>query len=163
MSSFIHSSKMFNSVQNSIIELLNDNHYNLPYKFRTVYPALFSGDKKTAATQVKKIINTIREISVLCVCLQYKSHRSEPGALQKEIENNLTEVYQGREYMPLNKHGLVKSLGSIQYQIETEHLTELRPLTGEEAAALEFIDALKFSLSYHIVMNSKEADAAPWS
>ena len=156
---------MFNSAARVITEAFQSRDFYGPYKFKKIYPALYDkGQPKQIEMQVKKIINTIRELSVLCVTLQYKNHYSKPGELQAEIEQQLVNVYTGREFQALNIYGLVKVISSILYQIEPNHLEELRPLTSDETNALEFLRELKAAAALNIVEKLPQYESAgAWS
>lgn len=106
-------------------------------------------------------MDTIRELNVVCVSLQYKNEYK--GSLDQEIKEQLEYVKTTLDYESLNNVGLYKSLQCLNYQIETHHLRELRELTPEEENALFFINELKTHLAHEIVTGLDSYDKAKWS
>jgi hypothetical protein len=156
MSSFINSAKHFNSIENKIVDKAIFEKYYFPYPLKEVYPCLFgfSRDEKEIKRVVKHIINTVKELQVLCVCLQYKHHYV--GVLDKEIQEQLEIVNVKDAPIHLTDVALFKLLGCTLYQIETNHLQELRNLTTDEQNALMFLKELQKSVAFDIVSKSTE-------
>jgi hypothetical protein len=164
MSSYINSSKHFNSVQDKLESLLIWNHDNFytPYKIKSLYPEIYD---RNWNTEVKKekitgIIDTLRKLQVLCVSLQYAHHHE--GTLDKEIQEQTEIVMCKKEREILTTHGLYNAIGCIGYQIEAKHLKELRELTEEESKALEFLEIMRDELAHHLVSKLPE-DKTRWS
>lgn len=163
MSSFICSPKHFNSIEKSVIYLTQDRNFYFPYAFKNTFPELYNTgfytqDKIDA--KVKSIIDTLRELNVLCVSLQYKSHY--PGTLDKEIAEQLEVVKMKDAGQSLTKLSLLKQLQCLDYQIETEHLKELRSLTPDEENAMYFIKELENALAMDIIHKLPDYDKLSW-
>ena len=163
MSSFICSSKHFNSIERTVINLTQDQNFYFPYAFKCVYPELY---EKRYYTQdridsaVTEIVNVLRELNVLCVSLQYKHHY--PGTLDKEISEQKAIVSDRAQSANLSKIELYKALICVSYQIEEQHLTELRQLSQQETNALFFIKEMKGALSADIIRSLPDYDVAAW-
>jgi hypothetical protein len=169
MSSFICSPKHFNSIEWNVREMLNTkNDFDLPYDAQKVFTGIYKSSWKKHEPQqvneiVKNLINDLRKINVLCVTLQYKEHYA--GKVDQEIETQ-TEILTGvgREEKPviLTPLGLYNSLNCVKYQIEIEHLTELRELNANEERAMYFLKVLIDELAKYIVSKLPE-DKNTWS
>ncbi len=86
MSSFINSSKHFASVKKSIITLRYREKDIMKFKIARLLPELSvlnSRNQEMAEEKINEIIDTIIDIQVICVCLQYKHHYI--GTLDKKI------------------------------------------------------------------------------
>ncbi|WP_270561474.1 hypothetical protein [Bacteroides cellulosilyticus] len=164
MSSFINSSKHFASVKKSIITLRYREKDIMKFKIARLLPELSvlnSRNQEMAEEKINEIIDTIIDIQVICVCLQYKHHYI--GTLDKKIYETQEHIKGNLETGEiLSKIALFKAIQSILYQIELEHLTDLRPLSQKEETALKFMDILKEALMYSIIRNLDEYDKAEW-
>jgi len=164
MSSFIPSAKHFNSIERSVIFLTQSSNFYFPYSFKDKFPKIYNKghySQDAIDAEVKAIIDTLRELTPLCVTLQYKHHYQ--GGVDKEIAEQtaiLKQENKGGE--PLAKIGLFKALQCLSYQIETKHLTDLRSLTNEEENALFFVDELKCVLAVDIVAGLPSYDTEKW-
>jgi hypothetical protein len=163
MSSFICSPKHFNSIEKSVIYLTQDSNFYFPYSFKNTFPELY--DKRHYSQdkidlKVKQTIDTLRELNVLCVSLQYKHHY--PGTLDKEIAEQLEVAKMKDAGQSLTNISLLKQLQCLNYQIETEHLKELRSLTPDEENAMFFIEELKNALAMDIINKLPDYDKSPW-
>lgn len=147
MSSFIHSAEMFNSVEHKILSAkTSDKVWEL---------------REVSKAQIQSMIEQIRSISVLCVCLQYKHHYE--GVLDVEIEKEIKSVNSTKEFKRMNSLvDLIKAMNSINYQIEINHLKDLRNLTDLENDALELFDKIETAICKHIVSNLSEYDNSKW-
>jgi hypothetical protein len=159
MSSFLHSANHFNSVEQGIINLIQRNaNYYLPYSFKKLLPEAYqkSHNQKThkMGIEIKDFMNCIRSISVLCVNLQYKHHSTN---VDEDIQNELFELMTNKkESTVLKPIDLLKALQSINYQIEIEHLKELRELTPKETASIFILNELINSIAMYIVTNTED-------
>ncbi len=165
MSSFLNTPKHFNSIEFSIQNLFWGSNFYCPYSFKAVFPELY--DKKHYSTEriektVTGIVDTLRELSVLCVTLQYKHHYT--GSLDNEIAGQKTMLLTDKnDKTSLSKVGLYKAINCAMYQIETDHLKELRALTPEEENCLFFFKELSKTLAEDIVNELKEYKDQKWS
>jgi len=163
MSSFICNSKQFNSIEKAVTYLALGTDFYFPYSFKSVFPELYEKRKTgidTAANKVTEIIDTIRQLNVLCVSLQYAHHYE--GVLDNEIKEQTEIVMQRLECRALTSVELYKQLNCVSYQIEIEHLKELRDLTQDEENAMFFLREIQNSLASHIVHKSPAYDKAEW-
>ena len=117
MSSFICSAKHFNSIERALIKLTNGE----------------GGGK-----QIRVFMDTMRDLSVLCVTLQYA--RYYKGKLDEEIAAQREFVKEKTEIQRLSLPQLVGAMKCMRYQIEIEYLTELRPLTELENRCMGFMN-----------------------
>lgn len=164
MSSFIPSAKHFNSIERTVIFLTQNSNFYFPYSFKDKFPKIYNGrhfSQDLIDKEVISIIDTLRELTPLCVTLQYRHHYE--GKLDKEIIEQ-TEIlkHDKKGGEPLTKIGLFKALQCLSYQIETDHLKQLRNLTTEEENALFFIDELKNTLAVDIVSSLPDYEAQKW-
>ena len=165
MSSFIHNAKHFNSVEQAFKRLAIDRSFYFPYSFKQCFPVLQRSHDHGFATineEIKQIFDTIREISVLCVTLQYKDYYAGKLDAQIEVEKN-DLMSNKKQFKGLNNIETLVALQSIDYQIEIEHLKDLRPLTDQESNALFFIKEMISKLALYIVSKLPETDKAQWS
>ena len=156
MSSFLHSCTHFNSVEKALINLILDqNMYHLPYKLKTLLPDSSDRLKEKGKLELIDLMNTIRNISVLTTNLQYKEH--------SENEYNML-MLDTKTSVNIDLVTLLKALESINYQIEIEHLTALRPLSKKEEATMFILSELINSIALHIIGNSDEYNKSKgWS
>lgn len=164
MSSYINSAKHFNSIENKLQCILiwsNDNYY-MPYDIKNLYPELYSKQSTAEKKEniIRGIVDTLRHLQVLCVSLQYKHHYD--GVLDQEIANQTEVVMDRKESVHLSLHGLYNAMRCISYQIEREHLKELRELLPVEESALKFMEIIINSLAHHLVSAMPE-DECKWS
>ncbi|GAC1661487.1 MAG: hypothetical protein NVS9B7_29480 [Flavisolibacter sp.] len=111
-------------------------------------------------TELTNVIETLRELNVLCVTLQYKNHYI--GTLDNEMEEQLTIVKDRTEKKTLSLHGLYNALKCVNYQIEIEHLKEIRELSTREENAILFLDIMMRAISEQIVENLPEDKTHVW-
>lgn len=163
MSSFICSAKHFNSIEKKLHELIYDNRFYVPYSLREITPQFYDRRKtsvKSAEKELSAIVDTLRELNVLCVSLQYKHHYE--GTLDAQIQTELSEVKSKTETKYLTIHGLYNALSCLNYQIEIGHLKELRELTNGEENALTFLRELKIALASDIVSKLPDDKSNTW-
>lgn len=156
----------FNSVERGIIKLSYDKDFILPLPLSRVFPKWFymeeSGySKESVENEIKKFFNHVREFSVLCVNLQYAD--SAKGNLQDKIRSEKTDLLTNSDtFVDLSLIGLLKALESTTYQLEIEHVIQLRQLTPDEQnimfALLEFAKHLRIM----IIRNLQEYKDASW-
>lgn len=170
MSSFLHSPTQFNSVQNALNNLLldkNNGSYHLPYKLKKYFPECYDKSNVTKGlSEINDFMNTIRNLSVLCVNLQYKEKDNcNMINLDADIETEYKYlITNSKSIIKLNNIDLLKALQSINYQIETEHLEQLRALTPIEKASMYILTELTNSIALHIVSNTDEYNKSKgWS
>ena len=164
MSSYICSAKHFNSIEKKLEELVYEQDFYIPYSLRNVVPKWYEKRKYSFDVifeEIKNIINSLRELNVVCVSLQYKHHYI--GVLDEEIKNELKEVKRKTSIKNLTKHGLYNALKCLNYQIEIEHLEDIRELTIEEQKAYLFLKEFTYSLCEDIVSNLEEDKTNTWS
>jgi len=166
MSSYICSPKHFNSIEHSLKMLAYSDQFSFPYSFKVPFPALY--DRRNHSTEVIEeticnIMDNLRELNAVCVSLQYRKHLE--GSLDKEIETQKQHLMRDKKSklpLTLTNIELYKSICCLGYQIETEHLKELRELTMEEKNALFFIYQMEQSLAANIIHKLPAYDKAPW-
>lgn len=157
MSSFICSAKMFNCVAITLQDLTSSQYFYFPYSLKDAYPALISkghNSSKHINKVVNDLVDTLRTINVLCVSMQYAHHY--PGTLDAEIKAELEAVFNRSEGKQLSKVALLSQLNCLDYQIEINHLTELRELNIAESNAMLFLKEFTNALAMHIVTNTAE-------
>ena len=153
MSSFICSPKHFNSVERALLRATIQQ-----YPEWNLYDGSRDIDKQQAL--IREHMLTLRELSALCVNLQYKHHHQ--GELDEVIQADIAELKNASISRELSLIELHKACSCISYQIETEHLEELRPLTGNERTAILFLESIKTKLALHIIKALPEYDKAEW-
>lgn len=169
MSSFTNSPQHFDDAQCSIAYLIAyDTEYHLPYKIKQTYPRLHVTQGGWSTEQVEEIISsifdTIAELQVVCVNLQYRHHNE--GKVDQSIKHELEHIRQNKKIIATRRLSIIelyKSLQCINYQIETEHLTSIRELTVEEQNAMTFLSVMIDDLAHHIVNGLDEYQSAKWS
>lgn len=163
MSSFICSPETFNSVENQIPEILRKDMFNTGV-FRDVMPELYRYSDftdKQRKQKISELMDALRELNAVCVSLQYRHHYE--GKLDNEIQTQTAILLQNkRKCRHLNVYGVYKQLQCITYQIEPEHLTNLRDLTEIEAQALEFAKIMKTQIAHYIIQGLEAYDSEPW-
>lgn len=164
MSSFIHTNCHFNSVEKAIQLALaggtsKDYCYNVKKKLEKLNTSHYGVD--AVWEKVSEYMDEIRKLSSLCVSLQYKHHYE--GVLDKEIQEQ-TAILLGNksEWVELSDAGLYKALSSMMYQIELEHLKELRELTDTEKQALEMCNILINDIAHDLVRRMDDYENANW-
>ena len=164
MSSFICNDKHFAYIAKGIIYLATKTDFYFSPELLKIAPELDrhkSTGKKDAQHRIDALTNNLRDLQVLCVCLQYKHHF--PGTLDQEIQAHKQHLdYQQFTVEGLTLVRLYKALCCALYQIETHHLEELRPLTTDEREGLSFFTTLKIELSEYIIWKSPAFQNAPW-
>ena len=107
------------------------------------------------------LMDEVRNLSALCISLQYKHHYQ--GRLDKEIEHSQRELLNNKAAIrSISLIGLYKALQSIDYQIELEHLTGLRGLTDMEEVALSWIKKVSEDISERIIKELPEYESSEW-
>lgn len=165
MSSFICSPKHFNSIEASIKNLAYGSQFYFPYSFKKKFPALYEKRKQTFDNMdacVENVVDELRRLNALCVSLQYKNHYV--GKLDTEIEEQTSILMNcKKESKLLNKYELLAALKCVGYQIETEHLKDLRHLTEQEENTLYFLTEMINALAMDIVTSLPAYEKAGWS
>ena len=138
MSSFLHSSKHFNSIEKSIIELKRSSKYSG-----------FCYD--IAIFEIELVIAHYREFSCICVINQYSNHYKNPVL---EIQSCREALSDGSNHILLKPIELYKAMLSMEYQIEFDYLN--RDLTDTEKIAIEKYKNIKDQLSYLIINSLPE-------
>lgn len=165
MSSFICSNKHFASIAKGIMHIININSFHVSYDLKQIAPQIYSYkqtlNEQSAIKEVNSFIGTLMELQVLCVSLQYRHHYE--GHLDQEISEQREILHiPCNNPVPLSPAALYKSIHCALYQIETEHLEELRPLTSKEKDCLAFFGLFAANIADHIVSRLPEYDKAPW-
>ena len=148
MSSFICTSEHFNSIDkglknSEIIKVLHLQNFEFI----------------KSENSISECINELRNLNVLCVSLQYKHHYKN---LDQEIVEQLEIVNSKTKSKALSPLGLFNALKCIRYQIEVEHLEELRKLSEEEVNALNFLEHSIQSLACYICSKLPEDSTNTW-
>lgn len=157
MSSFINSAKHFSTIKLNLYRYIvtHQEKIYLPYemadRYRKIYDdqGFFEVREKAIFEQVDNFI----KLQCLCVNLQYKHHSKN---LDLDIELTTKEALKNVESERVSKTQLTKLIGCALYQVETEHLKELRELTKEEEDALYFFKLMQKELTEDILYNSEE-------
>jgi len=111
---------------------------------------------------IESIVDTLRQLTAICVTLQYAHHYD--GKLDEQIKAETDELMEHKkESRDLTKLGLLKAMQCINYQIEVEHLTELRQLTQAEQNALKFLRLMTDDITSDIVHNLPEYKTEKYS
>lgn len=165
MSSFICSKRHFMSIAESSVRLLREDEFYLSKKLGDIVPELINRNllkDKHLERGMNTLIATLMELQVLCVSLQYRHHCE--GRLDEEIREQ-REILQEKCYNPLMLPpvGLYQAIQCALYQIETEHLVELRPLTMDEEKCLHFFEQFAIDIAKYIVRQSPEYRQQQWS
>ena len=145
---------MFNSVSLTLQDLTTNQNFYFPYSLKDAYPVLTSKNhysNKLTFKVVDDLVDTLRTINVLCVSMQYAHHY--PGTLDAEIKAELTAVFNRSGGKQLSKIALLSQLNCLDYQIEINHLIELRELTITESNAMLFLKEFRNSLAMDIIMD----------
>lgn len=149
--SLVLSALHFNSVERGIINLFYSETFILPLPLSRVFPKWFymeeSGySKESVEKEIRTFFNHVREFSVLCVNLQY-AHSYEENLQDKIRREKIDLLTNTDQYNDLSLIELLKALESTTYQLEIEHVIQLRQLTPEEQnimfALLEFCKYLR--------------------
>jgi hypothetical protein len=163
MSSFINTPKHFSTIKTNLARLIiygdvNDRqkiNFYLPYEMKNTHPIIYDNTYFVEERE-KEIFNEIdifAELQALCVCLQYKHHSDK---LDEDIKVNCKEVKTIVKTERISIIALFKLIGCALYQVETEHIKELRALTKEEKRALQFMKDIHNEIAHHVVYNSKD-------
>lgn len=165
MSSFICSNKHFASIAKGIMCIINTNSFHVSYNLKQIAPQTYSykrtSDEQSAMKKANSFIETFMELQVLCVSLQYRHHYE--GRLDQEISEQREILHIPCDNpVSLSPAALYKSIHCALYQIETEHLEELRPLTPKEKDCLTFFRLFAANIADHIVSRLPEYGKAPW-
>lgn len=164
MSSILLSARHFNSVEYGIKKLAMNQQFEFCYAIRKQYYPLIDRhyvEIETVEKTVSEIMDEIRKLSVLCYHLQYK--KDYPGTLDQEIQEWNEILFNDKNnILKLSDIELYAALNSVSYQIEIDHLEELRQLTPKEQNALVFLELFKSDLLEHIVSHTQEYKDAKW-
>ena len=163
MSSFICSAEHFNAIDHNLQRLINNDDFFISYSLKNVLPYWY--DKRlytfnAIEKEITDILNTIKDLQVLCVTLQYKDHYK--GNLDVEIQECKTFVRTKTEVKNLTVLGLYNALRCVDYQIEIDHLKDIRPLTEEEQNALFFLKEIIKDLAVYIIMKLPDDLTNTW-
>lgn len=145
MSSFIPSPKHFNSIEKTLHKLYSSSNFFGPSELQSHFLYLhgnaYNAPVYLKHAEISGIIDTLRILSATCVTLQYKHHYE--GKLNSEIKEETDYLLNNKdEHTILSYHGLYNALRCVRYQIELQHLEELRPLSGDECCAMFFLNVL---------------------
>lgn len=170
MSSFICSPKHFSSIEKTVKSLFQSSYRGSDirsiylYFCKDIVPELYNHsdgfDQNKAMSKISDMCDKLRELNVLCCTYQYKEHYKD--TIDKEISEQMAIVNEEIMGNNLSKVVLFKALNCLFYQIELEHLEEVRPLTKEEKQAYDFFQVFTSKLAENIVSNMPEYDAAAW-
>lgn len=159
MSSFINTKNHFGSIYKSLLKLKNN-----PCKHRVVTNKLercLEPFGKNYDERVLNITQTIMELQVTCVILQYEHRYS--GKEKERILCSINDLSSFEDKGEcLEYAALIKAIQCMLYQIETEHLKPLRKMTKNEALALRFFKGIEFSLLSYCMDNTVEYTSACW-
>lgn len=161
MSSYILPPVHFNSVETSIKNLLTDPEFMI-----VSYPLPKLNYSKNTLQQRTKTItqtfNQIRKLSAICVCLQYRHHYPH-GTLNSAIETETKMLIDNQKTAkPLSNCGLYNAIICIDYQIEIQHLEELRPLSQAEREAYDLLHELITAIAHLIAKIQAKSDPVQW-
>lgn len=161
MSSFICSPKHFNSIEKSILELIeHKNDFYFSSDIVEKYPKLENETSAESKAQIIEIIDELRTLNVLCVVLQYKDHYH---GINEEIQGHTKLLFFERtKYKHLTELGLFNALRCLNYQIEPEHLDDFIGLTEAQQNALYFLDYLTNKIAKRIVRSLPEDHTNTW-
>lgn len=165
MSSFINSAKHFNSIYAKLETVFTagfnaNGGFYAPYSLRNIVPNWGIGDPRECQptqkikSELRSIVTTFAELQALCVTLQYKHHYA--GTLDSQIATETALVTAKTDVAHLTFPGLLAAINCSLYQIEVNHLIELRPLTDAENQALEFFKLMRYEIAMHIAMKTPE-------
>jgi hypothetical protein len=160
MSSNIESSKHFNSIESKLIDIFitktGSKLPSFPYALKKDFPWLYNGsDAFNAKREILNVIDDLRKINVLAVMLQYKHHYE--GKLDEKIKSQTEILFADKtSKKDLSMVGLFKALDCLSYQIEQEHIEELRHLTIDEQKALNFLEVITNTISHNICRNIED-------
>ncbi|WP_455635181.1 hypothetical protein [Parabacteroides sp.] len=166
MSSFICSNKHFASIAKGIVCIIKTNSFHVSFSLKQIAPQIYSYkrtlNEQSAIKEVNSFIDTLMELQVLCVSLQYRHHYE--GHLDQEISEQREILHIPCENpVSLSPVALYKSIHCALYQIETEHLEELRPLTSREKDCLTFFRLFANNIADYIIKHLPEYDKVPWT
>jgi dipeptidase len=152
MSSFLHSPRHFNSVENAIIELKKKSNSEFFSDF------LYNVSDR----EIKTVMDGIRELSVNSVFIQYKNHYEN---IDNEISNNISDIMNNKTQMDnLSPIGLFKAINSILYQIELNTIKQTREVRKAEQDCYNRLIDFKNEISEYIVSNLAEYnEVKTWS
>jgi 2-keto-4-pentenoate hydratase/2-oxohepta-3-ene-1,7-dioic acid hydratase in catechol pathway len=156
MSSFIHSSTHFNSVQKAIENYL-EARKDFSYSLNPVF------DQPFTVAMVKPFMDTLRKLSVLCVSYQYEDHYENIDA---EIKTQTEILFSDLKTTKIinNPIDLIRAIGSIDYQIEISHLEEVRDLEVGEVNTMKLLKVLPHAIALEEIKNTKQYDESKtWS
>jgi hypothetical protein len=158
MSSFICNPELFNDLESNLSRLGTDQNL---YQIRVALGIKREDTEKDIKSKVKGIINALKDLNVLCVILQYKHHYK--GVVNETIEAERNALNANYRPKVVSLVQLYKHIGCLLYQIEVDHLKELRELTNDENMGLFTIEMVRDAIACTIVENSSEYNEAKWS
>jgi hypothetical protein len=159
MSSYICSPKHFNSIAESLKVLISKSNFYLPYELKEKFENIVN-KKNDWQNEIDLIVDELRKINVLAVTLQYKHHYE--GVLDAEIAKENLQVFEKTPIFKLSPINLFKQLQCLDYQIEVEHITDIRNLTELEENAMLFLNEIINVIACYICKNSNEYDECGW-
>lgn len=137
MSSFICSTKHFNTVEKNLIDLCND---------RTLYHY---------PTQINKMMQAMRQITVKSYFNQYANHYPNIEAEIKAANYELGKITKVNK-LPLI--AIFKALNCINYQIETPN----EEMTPDELKQFLLFEEISAAIAKKIVQNLDAYDMPQW-
>ena len=155
MSCFIHSPEHYNTTKKALEPYFEDDRF-MKY---------FLGELTNHKINLNVLIITLINLNVITFFLANKKHFKDKS-LNDLIKEEL-EIFDGVT-KTTNKiktsADLIKSLVSINYQIEIEHLQEIRSLTKDELVSMEYIKMLPFAIAKYSIVNTNDYDNSKcWS
>jgi hypothetical protein len=160
MSSNICSSRHFNSIEAAALRVIKETRYN-SYDLKAVGLYRYELAPNDIFNVLTGLISSLRDLNVLCVSLQ--NRKNYEGSLDSVIEACRLEVRKDKQMVTLSNLGLLNACNCLDYQIEVEHLEEIRPLSEEELKALEFLKLFRGSLALYVCSELPEDKTNKWS
>jgi len=161
MSSFVCNAEHFNSIELAVEKLIKNTDFHT-YDLKQFNLYRYDIATETIKDTVNKLILSLRLLNVTCVGLQYKENCSEKD-FNLFREEQIKEVIKPTKLLVLTPLGLLNALNCLDYQIELEHLTDIRVLTEEEQKAILFLTTFRNILALHICQNLPEDKTNKWS
>lgn len=162
MSSFICSPKHFNSLEVSMTKFFTSKDRFYCYALKEKFPILYEARRESpekVAREIVSIVNSLRELNIVCVTLQYASHYEN---IDKEMNEQREYMISDKSYQVLNTVEIYKVLQCTRYQIETDHLDDFGGLNKHQQRAWDFLEIFIPALAEYIVDNTTVYDKAPW-
>lgn len=156
MSSYICGPEQFRAVENRLHLIAAGNNTDLHlYPIKDCVPKWYDKRHYSIEAIEKEIsshIETLAELQAVCVSLQYKHHYE--GDLDTEIKTQVKEIKRKVNFETIDLMQCYKYLQCITYQIEINHLQELRELTEDEEKAIKFAEGIIRAIADFIIDNS---------